>query len=700
MSVEKNRAGEVSECKRASHTWMRDNFYEQWKSVWRSYFCEREPEKDDDGNIDATQTSIGMPGTHSYIERSVNRITAQIPNINFHAKDADVAKLIGRKLMLDWDRGGVQRWQKKHVRQATMFGWSVRAWYWADEQYARRKRVDPFNASPQDLAHICDQYLQMPVKQFMQAPPASQQIALMNLLRDHGRGNLLPVEYQYTAFHGAKSDFIFVGDCYPEPNFTTIQTSGYFIVERRRKREWIDRVARDVPELADGLNKFLAERPNGSPRNYYGQRQDACLREEMESLVDRTNENSETDSATPYQREWVFTEMWIPGVRPKLKLIGEEDFWVGEIDSPYDLDGKIPFTELVLIDDVLCGVGNSTARIMRGIQQLHDRQVNQRVDLVYNILRPLIGTSNWELYNNPNLVKKGKGFRIVKMRGPGDMWVQGEQAAMAAVATGLQDESGVMRLYQMLTGESNMSMASNVDPQQNRTATGARLTAYNQDVLVKGMNDMFTYTGLSADAEMMYLLNRSEMSEPVDFNVAQYDRQKRGETDSQWQTVEPLMFQVDGEIVVEAGSTLADDDESNVVKAQNLFSMFNGNPTVNQEQLRDTVLTAFGKTAELAKWAAPKNPPPPPEFRTSASIAVKWEMLGADEKRVFLSKMEGLPMPPPPPPGAGPGGPGGPPPGPPQMPPPPPQDPRLIGASAFDAASANGGSPFPEQVQQ
>jgi hypothetical protein len=44
--------------------------------------------------------------------------------------------------MYQWDQGGVQRQQKKHMTQALLFGISVRAWYWSVDEYTRSGRVD------------------------------------------------------------------------------------------------------------------------------------------------------------------------------------------------------------------------------------------------------------------------------------------------------------------------------------------------------------------------------------------------------------------------------------------------------------------------------------------------------------------------------------------------------------------------------
>jgi len=315
------------------------------------------------------------------------------------------------------------------------------------------------------------------------------------------------------------------------------------------------------------------------------------------------------------------------------------------VEHPYDLQGKIPFTDCVLIDSMLCGIGDSTARVMRGLQLLHGRQVNRRQDLIYNILRPLIGTTNRELMENPDLIKRHGGFRLVYMRGPGDMWTQPEQAAMASAAASLGDEQGLLRLMQMLTGESNMSQMANVDPSQNRTATGARLMQANIDVLTKDLNDMFALTSLAADGELMYLLNRSELSEPIEFNGARFNRiydQKGDPLRQAWLRIEPKHFQIDGEVVPEVGSTLADDDEARVAKATMLFAEAKASPQLfNLEKARDEFLIAHGKGRELAQWAAPQVEQPPPETKGSVSVAVKFDELRPDVQAQIMSKFLG-----------------------------------------------------------
>ena len=645
MSDTKTRASEITEQKRASRSWLEANYYSQFERAWKNYKAEPDPELGPDKKPDTTLTSVGIPDTNAYVNRLVARITASIPNIRFHARDKDLAELISRTLMMQWDKGKVQRLQKKHARQMAIFGWSVRPWYWSVENYDRSKRVNPLDpkvlGDPNQLAQICATY-NIPVKYVQEDPDLAVRI-MTRLLAKHSRGGMLPIQYSYRGFEGPKADWLFIGDCYPETNFTDIQSSNYFIVDRRRNWEWFKDLLRLFPgnkTLINGLNEVVQKYPKGT--YFKSQSQDTqTLRNRMLSVINRTDEY-EQDQADKGPGEWTVSERHIPGPRPRVAYVVEESIFLGEFDYPYDLMGKIAFTEGVLTEDLLSGIGDSTARIMRGLHLVHERQVSRRADLINNILRPLVGTSNRELYENPGMVKRYGGFRLVYMRGQGDMWVQPEQAAMASAAASLNDEQSLYRMMQLATGDSNMSMGVNVDPTQNRTATGAKITQQNMDVLTKDLNDMFAISSLSADGEMMYLLNRSELSEGIEFEASNYNRVYAAQEDAwkeQWVRIEPEHFQTDGEIIAEPGSTMADDDDAKVQKATMLYQAALATPQLwNLEKARDEFLIAHGKGRELAQWKA-KPQPPPHEVKASATISFKGETFTDAERMVILSKV-------------------------------------------------------------
>ena len=730
-------AKELMACKTQSHDWLAQNFYPHWTQVYKSYKCERDPEikpnsegdsglvypngqsvgnqATGSGDIDPSQTSIGMPDTWSLVRRQVARVTAQPPNLRFRAKDPELADKISWKCMRDWDRGGVQRIQKKHVTQAMLFGWSVRAWSWECLEYPRNKRVDPRDGSdPEMQASIQNQYAPhiAAIKQSLTDPNSGMepdnQVVMAHLLAKHGRAGLLPVNYNYKQYEGPRADFLFIGDCYPEPNFQSIQTSRWFIVRRRRSMSWMKRVVALYPELADGFNNLVDKCPDGHDPNGQGTKEQE-LRRSLLGAIDRA------EPTTDLKKEggevtWTIYERHVPGPDAKLAYVAEGDVFIGEIPYPYDLDGKIAFTELVLIDDLLSGIGDSHARVIRGLQQLHDRQVNVRFDLIYNILRPLVWTSSQELYDNPEMLKRGPGFRLIKTLGGGEIGVVGEQSAIASAAAGLQDESAIQRLIQQASGENNMSMTAGVDPQQGRTATGARLMAYNQDILSLDMNAMFTQTSLTEDAKMLYLLNRSEMPEGVEFDTAPYQRQYDPTTPDgpNYQNVTPQDFQNDGEIEAVAGSTLGDEDDAKVSRANTMFAAATSNPGLfNIQKARDEFLIAMGKGKELGQWVAPPMPLPSPEPPKMA-VSAKFEDLPQDVQVQILAKfgvtmtvelpdgttvpLPGGPTAPPP----GPMGPGGPPPPglPPHGPGGPPMPPNHhIPIMPHPVPGAGGGSP-------
>lgn len=640
-----NRASAVLERKGYSHSWMEKNFFDEWEKTYQAYYCERDKQKDDKGKDDDTQTSLHMPDTFSYIRRTVARVTAQPPKVNFKAKDKDIAEIISRKLMYDWDKAGIQRQQKMHVQQALLFGWSVRAWWWEKQEYVRRKRINPWKVaeSQEIFKQIEYTFGDQITKQFgaeLKDIPSEMMASVITwLMSRYGRGEgenaMLRVAYMATAYEGPQCEVINVADCFPQPHFESIQKSEHFGVTRRRNREWIEKTARWLKdegheEEAVRMLECLKIRTKGTqPIQYQPNSESSNLRVRLIEAAGRDNFYRD-DNHSNYAEQWEIYEEYSPGENPTIRYVMEEGrHWIGEIPLPFDLEGKVPFTELMFIDNLFGGVGDSTARILRGLQELHSRNACTRLDLADTLARPYMMTDDDELYENADkMLRRGKGYKLLLLRPGTSLNVLPEQAAQASMASTLNDESAIMRAWMGATGDNNMSMAANVDPNQSKTATGSRIAAFNQDILTKDLTDMFRLTSLDPDAWLMYLLNRSELTEPVHFEAAPYNRNYSVEQDpyrEQWMTAEPAMFQIDGEIVVEAGSTLADDDEIKQQKAVNLMQMFRGAPNVNQDTLRDQVLIAMGEGKNLQKWAQQQQPQQPDPNKASASLSIKGE---------------------------------------------------------------------------
>jgi len=638
-----DKAQEIRQQRDDSRNWMREAYWPQWEEVFKNYHCHVDPRTDEDGNEDEEATAIGMPDTFSMVSRRTARITAQIPNIGFIAdqRNEEIEKSVSRKISWDWDNGRVQRWQKKHVRQAELFGWSVRSWHWDVSEFMRRRAIDiTKQLSPVDLEQVAKTYQVDPT--FLDPQSPAYMPTLTRLLQAAGRRGLLDVQYLYKAYEGPRSEVLFVGDCYPEPFFDSIQTSNRFIVEQRRNREWLTRLAKRFPDqFAAGVQELFDKHPKGSPNHGNGRSGDDGyhLRDQLRHIIGLPTSSHGYNQASTGSEMWNIMARWVPGERPKLAYVAEDEIFLGEMDSPYILDGKIPFTEMILIDSVLGGVGDSVARMVRGLQAMHNLQTNRRFDLFRHVSQPMLGTSDRRLFDNPKMITRSLMRLIHLSGGPGSIWPINDQNAVAALMAATNEEGPIMRMLQMASGDSNMSMAANVDPAQVRTATGAKMLQANADVLTKDLVDMFHMTSVCEDVEMCYLLNRSEMADAVNIDAAKYDRNYTPESDrrrEEWISSEPMHFQVDGKLTVELGSTMADDDEANVVKATNLFQMLSGNPLVNQESLTRDLLVAFGKGPKLAEYMQAPQPGPPP-IKASLSVSFDAETMPEAEKRAVLA---------------------------------------------------------------
>lgn len=630
----KDRAVELIEQRDDSIQFMESNVYPQWEQVYKNYNCQVEPRKDAKGKVDPDLTALGMPDTFSMVNRMVARVTANIPDISFVAKNSDpsLAIRVSRKCMYDWDTGYIQRWQKKHARQAEMFGWSVKAWYWKRQIEERSKGIDVSRQlTPPELGLIADTYQ---IERQRLFDPAQQPQIIAALMKRYSRRGLLNVRYDYMAQEGPRADVIFVGDAYPEPYFETIQTSNWFITQRRRDRQWLKDLAEEYPEMAENIADLLSKHPKGTPAPATGGGDVTYFRDRLRNALNQPSEGDETRASGSDTELWTITERHTRGRRAKMAFVAEETIWLGEINCPYDLNGRIPFTDLILNDNILGGVGDSVARVTIGLQAMHNLTTNRRFDLFRLISQPIWGTTDRVFYDNPELLNRDFGRIAFTRLGPNSIFPINDQAAIAGTVAAMSEEGAQMRMFQLASGDSNMSMSANVDPAQVRTATGAKIAQQNQDVLTKDKLDMYGFS-IHDDAEMIYLMNRSEMADAVSFNGKQYSREfnpNRSAEKEEWITAEPTDFQEDGRIIVKPGSTLADDDEANVARATNNYTLLGQDPDVNRKVLVRDLLVASGKGDRLEEYMVQDPPPPPPPAKASLSLAAKMELLTPGER--------------------------------------------------------------------
>lgn len=644
-----------------SQEWMVSNFYSQWEQTWKNYKCEKDPYLYEimPGKkvVDEDRTAVCLPDTLIAVRRMVARATAQTPMISYRGDDIESARVVSRSLMHAWDSTGMNRQWRRNVLQTAIFGWSVMGFSWEVNKFERTRRAFLGRPLPEADARFIS-------GTFGLDPTNPDQ---MKALSDHLGSQYVKIKRPYVSYIGPRGYLLSVGDCFPQRDFESLQASEYFIVERRRSKQFLDDIAVKDPRFRDGISRLYQKHPNGtSSRTNTGTSGDVRhFRDRMRSALNRTTEGA--GSATKIDKdpakEWTILEMHCPGRFPRLVWVGESDTLICDIEYPMSLDGKIAFAESVYIEDLLSGVGDSSARLMRPLQKARNEMFEDRHNLIRKILRPLIGVRSKRIFDNPDLIKRIKGMMMVKMEGPQDFWVHSDGPAMAAASNGLAEDSSIARSLQMIPGENNMSQGANVDPAQNKTATGARIMNANLDVLSKSDISTLTDSGARSIAEIMFLMYASEMSDEDEwrFDATSYDQRWKDKAENKFVVARPYHYQGEGEVTIEAGSMLADDDESKVIRAKNLYEVATANPDVlRKEKAIELVLTVYGEKNTEEWFREPQPPPPPPPPSANMNVQVKYEALPEDVQRKVLETAGLVPQPPPPP---------QPPPTPPQPPP-------------------------------
>lgn len=695
-----------------SHDWMRDNFYSEWEDVYQQYTCT--PEDDFDSNQENLNKrkpnlfqangdpyrkdrtngrrdpdvaiKVMQPDQWGLIRRKVARATGSIPNLNFKSTDPALGKRVARTIMMQWDKSGHQRRQKRHVTIAFLFGISVKLWYWERQTYSSYIRVNPMTATDDQLGMIAEQYAP-DITRITQSLTSQMglfdgadgrgveelsQEALAQLLAEKGKGEYLRLSIDKQGYIGPRCDIIGPWDFFPEPDYQYLDEANWVCITRRRRKEWFTSMSAyyssdqyqypgdsDYTFHSDEAERLIKDMPRGGSQEH--NRRGDGLRHRLESVAGMLTDSSYQDSSEE-DAEYEVMEFHYPG-KGCVEYLAEGGYYLGKVKYPFELENNgVPLTDLVFVDNILHGIGDSSSRRIKDLVWTHSLHNSLRYDAVKQVLRPYYYTTDRRFFENPELTDRGKGFRLLYLSGPNELNSVHESAALASIASSMGDESSIQRSIQYGTGETNMSMSADLDPAQNRTATGAKIVQANQDILSRE-EQLMLHLSLYSDLEMMRQMNKSELVDTIAFNSEPYERRVAGENTAavtgisgspqpppEWLSVTPDDFQQEGQIYPEVGSTLADDDDDKVNRAVMLYEQAKATPhLLNVETARDNFLIAMGEGRNLDKWTPvppPEPPPVPPQERAQYNFSIRMEDLTPEQQQAVLLKAMGEPPPP------------------------------------------------------
>jgi hypothetical protein len=226
----------------------------------------------------------------------------------------------------------------------------------------------------------------------------------------------------------------------------------------------------------------------------------------------------------------------------------------------------------------------------------------------------------------------------------------------------MNSDESAMKLIQSTTGDSNLGNMAELAPNQNETATGARIMDRNTAIMSGQTTSMFVQK-IGEDCEMMRELLRSELNEDLALDLGQYhllsgQSAKLEDMETSMVTMEPEDYEDDGEIIVDSTSMFPDAKQNKVNEANLVYSLAKENPDkMHIDECIKDVLKAMGKGKDIGRLMIPPPPPGSPEADAQANpMAALQGLMGKGGPPDGQSKDSGPPSGPPNQPGGPPQG--------------------------------------------
>lgn len=579
------------------------------------------------------------------VRRGTARLTVNPPNLRVRGgPDQATRDKIAALFYFQWDKSQQQRVLRQNVHQCKAFGWSVSKVYW-DKVVAVRK-----------LWRFTHQLNREQLLKLKGAPADEVDGQVNELGPDLSMGEVAGAISQFgdkvqcdvecNRYEGPVGARIFLGDIFVEPGFRNINQSNYVI-------EYSER---DVRYL-----KYWSRQKTINP--YTGQEQPVCDPQALQDLIDRGGRS------LTYQRDMDLRRQLRLAINqsdprtnfdPRLRgprysilerhtrddsgyivvdLVGDEAVHIGRMWYPWNTYGRYIYSELVLIPDLLGGIGDSPARVSRFLMQLRNARMNQTTDYINNVLRP-----NYTLLDTADITEEsfnrtawGNTLRVQQHSDVAPM--QMHQLPSSA----WEDQAQLVREMQLVAPEiTDFGPGTSESPQSGKFATTAVLQKQATDVVMAdelAQLDQF----IADDLELRLWMTQQAMTDAVDIppgTSQRIDALSARMTDGQIATirVDQMDVQEDFQILPETGSTLAADDAYKRQHIERFYQLALQNPEIlNVRSAAEKLVSTIPGLSPQEAIVPPVETPPQPPVKVNVSIAIKWPELPGDVQKALLS---------------------------------------------------------------
>lgn len=665
--------------------WFDDNYYKEFIEVNKMSKCRTEPiiVKGRDGKTkeDLTRTNVAYPDAHVMIRRNTARMTAQPPTNRYlvpndpnlfgengmfaQTSPEDIAEGLSAWNLMQFNLSGEIREHRLHVQQEETFGWSVMEHLWKTLSVERVFRYQLTDKLPRELLmKSTGSFSDEEIKKEIELK--GQRVGPDDLPELKARyGSEIVHRTRIPRFNGPTGRMCFIGDVFPEPGFRLLDESPYVIKQSFPEKDWLDDIADETyfhPETNAELPVFdeaqvkllLADGTEDAKQQPRGTRKE--LRSQLWDSIGKDDPDSRrVNSPLPGKRFHILAEHTKDeDGRWQVLYVANEKFVLNSIDPetgkrrpmpyPFDLFGMSMFTEMVGLPDIISGIGDSTPRLLRFLIKLRHTVVNQRTDLVNNILRRAVLRKNRA--DLPDQPVERSQMRIYDVKDPSDFFFPQE----ADVPPGaFETEHSVVSAMQAAEPSlSAMETGSNQNPGSGKTATAATITQRNiEGMMAYKLDGLHLYNGAVAMKKLAMLQQMAEepIKIPSRFIKSEGLMKKLGANTTY--ELDPYALQTDIEVLPEEGSTLPVDDEFRRMSAENVYRLAAEDPVIWNKREVAKVLAGTIRGIDANKVINPapdpNAPPPPPEMKVNISVTMKFEDLQPETQAAVLSRA-GLPF--------------------------------------------------------